>query len=53
MERALTARRKPYGGTARRMKHIQVIDGADNCVYDIFAARAEDPGAGNPWNPVL
>ena len=24
------------------MKNIQVIDGADNCVYDIFAATAEE-----------
>ena len=23
-------------------KNIQVIDGADNCTYDIFAASAED-----------
>jgi hypothetical protein len=25
-----------------RMKNIQVIDGADNCVYDIFAATEEE-----------
>jgi hypothetical protein len=24
------------------MKNIQVIDGADNCVYDIFAATEEE-----------
>lgn len=24
------------------MKHIQVIDGAENCVYDIFAATDEE-----------
>ena len=24
------------------MKNIQVIDGADNCVYDIFASSDED-----------
>ena len=24
------------------MKNIQVIDGADNCVYDIFAATDEE-----------
>lgn len=24
------------------MKNIQVIDGADNCTYDIFAASEED-----------
>ncbi len=24
------------------MKNIQVIDGADNCVYDIFAATVEE-----------
>jgi hypothetical protein len=27
--------------TLERMKNIQVIDGADNCVYDIFAATDE------------
>ncbi len=26
------------------MKNIQVIDGADNCVYDIFAATDEEFG---------
>lgn len=26
------------------MKNIQVIDGADNCVYDIFAATEEEYG---------
>jgi hypothetical protein len=26
------------------MKNIQVIDGADNCVYDIFAATEEEFG---------
>lgn len=24
------------------MKYIQVIDGADNCVYDVFASSAQD-----------
>ncbi|MFT5883154.1 MAG: hypothetical protein ACI9FG_001666 [Crocinitomicaceae bacterium] len=24
------------------MKHIQIIDGADNCTFDIFAATAEE-----------
>ena len=24
------------------MKNIQVIDGADNCVYDVFAVTAEE-----------
>lgn len=24
------------------MKNIQIIDGADNCVYDIFAATTEE-----------
>jgi hypothetical protein len=26
----------------KQVKYIQVIDGADNCVYDIFAASEED-----------
>jgi hypothetical protein len=26
------------------MKYIQVIDGADNCVYDVFASSDEDHG---------
>ncbi|MGO1000590.1 hypothetical protein [Lysobacter sp. CA196] len=24
------------------MKHVQVIDGADNCVYDVYAVDDED-----------
>jgi len=33
-------RRSPYYRCVDRpMKNIQVIDGADNCVYDIFMAH--------------
>lgn len=31
----------PMSGPAASMKNIQVIDGADNCVYDIFAASED------------
>jgi hypothetical protein len=34
------ARRSP--SSLERMKNIQVIDGAENCVYDIFAATDEE-----------
>jgi hypothetical protein len=30
------------GASNLRVKNIQVIDGADNCVYDIFAATEEE-----------
>lgn len=32
----------PIEHGARRMKNIQIIDGADNCVYDIFAAMDDE-----------
>lgn len=38
----LVAGRDGPQGPLDRMKNIQVIDGAENCVYDIFAATDEE-----------
>ena len=35
-------RRLPQREATETMKNIQVIDGAENCVYDIFSATDEE-----------
>jgi hypothetical protein len=41
-ERSRRTEAGPTDEEARSVKNIQIIDGAENCVYDVFAATDEE-----------